>query len=286
MRRRPPADPVDGGRSRGRRCRRITRYAAQAGKLATARGLKPTLTAQPIRELNLARRYGTIFICDSFGIGGPRSDDLEGLRRVLAHLEPGGALVFSHHLPYGDEESEWLRWLPHRHGETQPWPEAGDRRRAADGDELELVFRERSWDPLLQRSILEVRTRRWHDHQLVEEEEHAIVLSAYFAQEVVTMLERWASGCGVQTPTRGRRDRDDVHVVFIARCPLEGVRRASALVSNPRVAVFPSTTCRAARASDRIQRLGIQARVGRPEQVVELLLLRGPMMVDVTLCAT
>ncbi len=195
---------------------------AQADKLAAARGLHPTLTAQPIRELSLARRYGTIFICDSFGIGGPRSDDLEGLRRVLAHLEPGGALVFSHHLPYGDEESEWLRWLPQRHGGAEPWPEAGDRRRATDDDELELVFRERSWDPLLQRSILEVRIRRWRDHQLVaQEEEHAIVLSAYFAQEVVTMLETVGfvdveiQNAYTGAPATG----DDTHVVFVARRP-------------------------------------------------------------------
>ncbi len=194
---------------------------AQASQLATTRDLRPTLTAQPIRALNLARRYGTIFICDSFGIGGPRSDDLEGLRHVLAHLEPAGALVFSQHLPYGDEESEWLRWLPHRHGETQPWPEAGDRRRAADGDELELVFRERSWDPLLQRSILEVRTRRWRDDQLVEEEEHAIVLSAYFAQEVVTMLEMVGFvDVVIQNAYTGEpATSDDTHVVFIAKCP-------------------------------------------------------------------
>ena len=131
---------------------------AQAQRLAAAQGMHPTLTPQAIRELDLPRHYRTIFICDSFGIGGPRADDLEGLRRIYAHLEPGGALVFSHHLPYGDEESEWLRWLPHRHGETESWPETGDRRRAADGDELELLFRERSWDPLLQRSILEVRS--------------------------------------------------------------------------------------------------------------------------------
>jgi hypothetical protein len=41
---------------------------------------------------------------------------------------------------------------------------------------------ERSWDPLLQRSILEVQARQWHEDRLVLEEEHDIVLSAYFAQ--------------------------------------------------------------------------------------------------------
>jgi SAM-dependent methyltransferase len=192
---------------------------AQAQRLAADRGLNPTLTAQPICGLNLARRYGTIFICDSFGIGGPRSDDLEGLRRVFVHLEPGGALVFSHHLPYGDEESEWLRWLPHRHGDTEPWPATGDRRRTADGDELELLFRERSWDPLLQRSILEVRARRWRDDEPVQEEENAIMLSAYFAQEIVTMLEVVGFvDVEIQHAYTGEpASSDDTHVVFIAK---------------------------------------------------------------------
>jgi SAM-dependent methyltransferase len=196
---------------------------AQAQKSATARGLSPTLTAQAIHELDLPRRYRTIFICDSFGIGGPRANDLQGLRRILEHLEPGGALVFSHGLPYGDEESEWLRWLPGRHGDPEPWPDTGDRRRAADGDDLELLFRESSWDPLLQRSILEVRGRRWRDGELVEQDEHSIYLSAYFAQEIVTML-------GVvgftDVEIQGRYNgiaatADDTDVVFLARRPLE-----------------------------------------------------------------
>jgi SAM-dependent methyltransferase len=194
---------------------------AQARRLAAARGLNPTLTEQPISGLDLARRYRTIFICDSFGIGGPRNDDLEGLRRVHAHLVPGGALVLSHHLPYGEEEGEWLRWLPYRHGDTESWPETGDRRTAADGDELELTFRERSWDPLLQRSVLEMRARLWRDDRLVREEEQAIVLSAYFAQEIVTMLE--VAGfidVEVQRAYTGEpASSDDTHVVFIARRP-------------------------------------------------------------------
>lgn len=195
---------------------------AQARRLADERGLHPALTVQPTWGLDLPRRYRTIFICDSFGIGGSRADDLEGLRRVFAHLEPGGALVFSHELPYGDEEGEWLRWLPGRHGtQPQPWPENGDRRRAADGDEVELLFRERSWDPLLQRSIAEVRGRLWRDGVLAEQEDHTIVLAAYFAQEIVTMLD--AAGF-VDVKIEGRytgdpATSDDVTVVFVARRP-------------------------------------------------------------------
>jgi hypothetical protein len=140
---------------------------------------------------------------------------------VYAHLLPGGVLVLSHHLPYGDEEGEWLRWLPHRHGDTEPWPETGDRRTPADGDELELLFRERSWDPLRQQSILEMRARLWCDDLLVREEEQAIVLSAYFAQEIVTMLEVVGLvDVQVQCAYTGESaSSDDTHVCFFARRP-------------------------------------------------------------------
>jgi SAM-dependent methyltransferase len=192
---------------------------AQAQRLADERGLRVSLTLQPTWGLDLVRRYRTIFICDSFGIGGTRPDDLEGLRRIFAHLEPGGALVLSQGLPYGEEEDEWLRWLPGRHGEPQPWPSTGDRRRTADGDELELIFRERSWDPLVQRSILEMRARLWRDDRMIHEDEHQIVLAAYFAQEIVTMLH--VAGF-VDVEIQGRYTQEpatseDVDVVFIAR---------------------------------------------------------------------
>jgi SAM-dependent methyltransferase len=195
---------------------------SQAHRLAEARGLHPSLTEQPIWRLELPRPYRTVFICDSFGIGGSRADDLQGLRRVFGHLEAGGALVFSHDLPYGDEESDWLRWLPGRHGPApQPWPEHGERRRAADGDELELLFRERSWDPLSQRSILDVRAKRWRDAAVVEQQEHSIALAAYFAQEIVTMLE--VAGY-VDVDIEGRytgqpATSEDTTVVFVARHP-------------------------------------------------------------------
>ena len=103
---------------------------AQARRMADSRGLVPSLFRQAMHELELPRRYRTVYICDSFGIGGGRHEALGALARVLRHLEPGGAIVFSHDLPYGDEESEWLRWLPGRAGDhPQPWPASGDRRR-------------------------------------------------------------------------------------------------------------------------------------------------------------
>jgi SAM-dependent methyltransferase len=194
---------------------------AQARRIAEARGLAPSLSAQPMHALDVPRRYGTIFICDSFGIGGERRRALDALRRVFEHLRPGGALVFSHDLPYSEEEDDWIRWLPSKRGEPQPWPEQGDRRRMSDGDELELLFRERSFDPLLQQGIFEVRARRWRDGQQVEQEEHAILLPAFFAQEIELMLDVVGfTDVMIQGRYTGKpATADDTRVVFVARRP-------------------------------------------------------------------
>ncbi|MEZ0236181.1 MAG: class I SAM-dependent methyltransferase [Actinomycetota bacterium] len=195
---------------------------AQARLLADARGLSPSLIAQAMHELDLPRRYRTIFICDSFGIGGDGGLALAALGRSFDHLEPGCALIFSHDLPYGVQEAEWLRWLPGRRGDPEPWPVEGDTRRSADGDELELLVRERSFDPLRQQTILEVRCRRWRRKQLVEQEEHTIMLADFFAREVQRMLEDVGFE---EVETQGRytgtpATPDDPTVVFLARRPI------------------------------------------------------------------
>src|SRR5688572_1518996 len=82
-------------------------------RLAERAGVTPRLHQQAMHELDLPGRYGTIYICDSFGIGGSRPNDLEALRRVRRHLRPDGALVFSAWLPYeGLDAASWARWLP------------------------------------------------------------------------------------------------------------------------------------------------------------------------------
>lgn len=193
----------------------------QTRRLAAACGLSPSLTQQAMHELDLPRRYRTILICDSFGIGGDRRHAVRALDRVLHHLEPGGALVFSHDFPYAQEAADWLRWLPGRRDEPEPWPDGGERRITADGDELELLFRESSFDPLMQRSILEVRARRWRDGEMLEQEEHRIVLPEYFAQEILLMLDT-AGFTDVEIQGRYTgvpATRDDATVVFVARRP-------------------------------------------------------------------
>ena len=156
---------------------------------AKRRGVNPTLTVQPMHELDLGRTYRTIYICGSFGLGGRRDYDLEALKRVYRHLEPGGALLITKHgITYGDEE-EWAKWLPGRHtGIQADWPDEGDRRTAADGDDLETLFRAGDIDPLEQLTTYHIKGRLWHEGQIVKEEEYALRINLYFVQEVLLML--------------------------------------------------------------------------------------------------
>ena len=193
-------------------------------RLAAARGgFNPRLTSQAKQDLDLGRRYRTIFMVGVFEIGGNRTWDREALRRVFDHLEPGGTLLINHELPYsGLEADRWARWLPTRSvGFPEPWKEHGDRRRLADGDELELVARRIEFDPLAQRETLEMRARLWRDGVLVREETSRLDESLYFAQEIVGLLE--ATGFDAieieSGYTGGPAGPDDPIVMFVAHRP-------------------------------------------------------------------
>jgi SAM-dependent methyltransferase len=154
-------------------------------------GVAPALSVQPMHKLDLPRTYQTIYICGSFGIGGRREHDREALRRCYHQLAPGGTLVFDHHLPYEDP-NEWRHWLPEERAKLpEPWPEPGpgDRRRAANGDELERLFRLVDIDPLAQRETRQVRASLWREGRLIAQEEHTIELNPYFCREVLLFLE-------------------------------------------------------------------------------------------------
>src|SRR6478672_2100198 len=52
---------------------------AQARALAEKKGFSPGLSVEPMHELNLARKYLTIYMCGSWGIDGRRGHDREAL---------------------------------------------------------------------------------------------------------------------------------------------------------------------------------------------------------------
>lgn len=187
---------------------------------AAEEGVEPRLFEQRMCELDLPTRYRTIFICESFGVGTTRAEDLRALRRIFEHLEPGGQLVFDIELPNFSHRG-WGAWVEEtRPGLPTPWSDRGDRRTCEDGSELELKGRLISFDPLEQVTARGLRAEHWVDGELVAAEEGEIRLNIYFKNEVVCMLE--SAGFREVRVTGGLTDEDakpyvDERVVFRAR---------------------------------------------------------------------
>ena len=188
---------------------------------AEREGLGATLYEQAMNELDLPRRYKTIVVCGGFGLGGSRSDDVEALRRLYAHLEPGGRLVLDNEVPYADARL-WRRW-PKGGRDDLPtdWPPSGGRRRGSDGAEYELRTRLVAFDPLDQHVTLETLGEMWRDGELVETGTHRLEMTLYFTNELRLLLE--AAGFVDVALRRGYDDApatpDDDFVVFIASKP-------------------------------------------------------------------
>jgi SAM-dependent methyltransferase len=192
---------------------------AHARERAQQSGFAPHLFQQVMHQLDLPREYRTIFICDSFGIGGAREDDAEVLKRCHSQLAPGGTLIVSHHLPY-HEPAQWPLWLPgSRAALPDPWRPIEGRRTAKNGDELGLTTRLTEFDPLHQRLTAEIRANLWRENRLVAEEESAIQINLYFANELMMMLDN--AGFAHAEIRAGYSERPatapDTFVVFIAR---------------------------------------------------------------------
>ena len=92
---------------------------------AEREGLSPNLYAQAIHELDLPRRYRTIYVCGGFGLGSTREQDVEGLRRLHDHLEPGGLLVLDNEVPYADALAVAVLAEGEARGAAAPPPPAG-----------------------------------------------------------------------------------------------------------------------------------------------------------------
>ena len=55
---------------------------AQCRQRAQAEDLSPLLYAQPMHELDLPRRYQTIYACGVVGLGGDKQLTMQGIRRL------------------------------------------------------------------------------------------------------------------------------------------------------------------------------------------------------------
>ena len=187
---------------------------------AEAEGLTPNLYVQAMHELELPRRYRTIVVCGSFGLGSDRERDRQALERFRDHLEPGGTLLLDHEVPYADAGT-WKYWLRDERASLPEAarPPAGEPRRASDGAGYTLSSRVVDLDPLQQHVIMEIHAERWRDGVLEKAEDHRLDMGLYFEHELLLMLER--AGFDDVTVHGEHTERpptaDDGFLVFVAR---------------------------------------------------------------------
>jgi SAM-dependent methyltransferase len=171
---------------------------AECTAAAEREGLSPRLYAQAMHELDLPRRYRTIFVCGGFGLGSTREQDAEAMRRFHAHLEPEGLLALDAELP------------PEELDEPHEWREPRRRRRGSDGADYALVGRLVDFDG--RRATRELRAFMWRDGELVAQEQHSLTEQFYDPDELVSLLEG-AGFADVEVRTRA----EDGFLVYLAR---------------------------------------------------------------------
>lgn len=103
-------------------------------------------------------------------------------------------MLLDNYLPYNNP-NEWRFWTAEGQQELPlPWPEEGNRKTAAGGDEIELRGRLAALDPLEQLATRELRAYLWRDGRLVNEEAHTLLERFYFKHDLMAMLA--AAGFG------------------------------------------------------------------------------------------
>jgi len=186
---------------------------------AMSEGFEPSLYVHPMHEIDLPRKYRTIIVVGSFGLGSDRERDLEALMRLRDQLEPGGTLLIDIEVPYADP-GHWGYWLKEKRASL---PEAaeppGRRRRASDGSEYAMTARLVDVEPLDQSVTMEIHVQRWRDDTLEAEEVYQLDIGMYFKNEMLMMLEQ--AGFSDVTVYGEHEDRpptsDDDFIVFEAR---------------------------------------------------------------------
>ena len=122
-------------------------------------------------------------------------------------------------LPNYDPE-RWSYWLPEqRQRLPEAWPEAGTRKSAANGDEIELRARVVDLDPLEQRLTLEMHAELWREGRLEGQEDRLLAETLYFRNEIQLLLTN-AGFAEVPVLTAYRAEEptpDDTFLVFIAQ---------------------------------------------------------------------
>ena len=192
---------------------------AQCEARAKLEGLSPRLYAQAMHELDLPRRYRTIFACGVVGLGGERQLTMKAMQRCYEHLRPGGTFAFDW-APRWNDPPAWLSRLPDgRLALPEEWPASGERKLLPDGLELELVARTVAVDPLAEVQTRQIRARLWRKEELLKEEIHTQRYEEYGVNELLLVLGRAGFGdiriFGNYSDEPATADHTDL--VFVAR---------------------------------------------------------------------
>lgn len=156
---------------------------------ARREGLSPRLYAQAMHALDLPRRYQTIFACGVVGLGGERRLTMQGMRRCYEHLRSGGTFAFNMSPRWNDPPAYLSRLPERRRALPEAWRASTERKRLADGAELEIAVRTVSVDPLNESQTRQLRARLWRDGELLEEQVHTQRYEEYGTHELLLMLE-------------------------------------------------------------------------------------------------
>ncbi|MFN8468904.1 MAG: class I SAM-dependent methyltransferase [Caldilineaceae bacterium] len=163
---------------------------AQCEARASREGLSPNLYAQAMHELDLPRRYRTIYACGVIGLGGERRLTRQAMRRCYEHLRPGGTFAFNMAPRWNDPPAYLSRLPENRNSLPDEWPPSTERSLLADGTELELAARTVAVDPLEESQIRQLRARLWRNGELLEEQIHTQRYEEYGKNELLLVLEQ------------------------------------------------------------------------------------------------
>ncbi len=153
---------------------------------AQGRGLNPALYVGYMQELDLPRRYRTIYIpCGTFCLVTDRAQAFEALRRLYNHLESGGLLVFNLFWPFADGEP----LSPNRLAKDENWNPMFQHT-LPDGRRIEQHMRLVKLDRVEQLLLAERRYRLYDGEQLVAEEVFNSSERWYGKYEMLMMLEK------------------------------------------------------------------------------------------------
>lgn len=183
-----------------------------------AAGVETGLYHQAMHELDLPRRYWTIFACGVVGLGGQKRLTQRAMRRCYEHLRPGGTFAFDYQVPWNDP-GYWSGWLPeNRRSLPLDWfPPTS--KTLPDGEELENAVQIFSQDPLEGVAVRKIRHRLRRDGQVIAEDIQTMALESYTKHELLLMLE--LAGFGEVTIFGDFSDEpatmDHTDLVFVAR---------------------------------------------------------------------